>query len=109
LDASDQQQFVAAVWFEHRYYSRKAKFIDGARVNWVGALGDLDDLVRVKFRSTPTGAEVFVDGIRRGATPVHLFLSSKAAYDVRMSKNGFNTWEKQKYTPKNGDSFDEKL
>ena len=43
----------------------------------------------VAMQTTPTGAEVWVDGNNRGTTPVSLDLSNKKTYIVTFKRDGF--------------------
>lgn len=41
--------------------------------------------------STPPGADVFVNGVPYGQTPVHLKLKSKECYTIEFKKEGYKT------------------
>ncbi len=43
---------------------------------------------KVKVTSTPTGAEVIVDGTPRGQTPVTIELDNRKAHDIGIGKRG---------------------
>ena len=45
----------------------------------------------VDFSSTPSGAQVYVNGVPRGATPVNLKLESKRTYTIEFQKEGYET------------------
>jgi hypothetical protein len=56
------------------------------------------NMERVRFRSEPAGAVVFVDGQEIGATPVSLKLESKKRYVIEFVKPGY---EKKVYNISN--------
>lgn len=45
----------------------------------------------VDFSSDPTGAQVYVNGVPRGTTPINLKLESKKTYTIEFKKDGFET------------------
>ncbi len=45
----------------------------------------------VNFNSDPTKAEVWVNGVKMGETPVALKLASKKTYTIEFKKEGFET------------------
>lgn len=45
----------------------------------------------VDFSSTPSGAQVYVNGVPRGTTPVNLKLESKRTYTIEFKKEGYET------------------
>ncbi|NLI80247.1 MAG: PEGA domain-containing protein [Deltaproteobacteria bacterium] len=55
-------------------------------------LRPLSDLARLKLQSTPPGAEVFVNGVGEGKTPLGLELPL-GKHSVRMQLAGYEPWE----------------
>ncbi len=45
----------------------------------------------VNFASDPAGAEVYVNGVPRGTTPINLKLESKQTYTIEFKKEGYDT------------------
>lgn len=64
--------------------------------------------VKVPVTSSPTGAQVTLDGEDAGVTPAALLLSPKGKYTVVVTKDGWSTVKKVVSKP-NGDPIDFKL
>ena len=50
---------------------------------------------KVDFSSDPSGAQVYVNGVPRGTTPINLKLESKKTYTIEFKKDGY---EQRTYT-----------
>jgi len=45
----------------------------------------------IDFASDPAGAQVFVNGIARGSTPISIKLESNKSYDIEFKRDGYAT------------------
>ncbi|MFH1863066.1 MAG: PEGA domain-containing protein [bacterium] len=46
---------------------------------------------KVEFNSDPLGAQVFVNGVSMGVTPIKLELASKQTYTIEFKKDGYES------------------
>lgn len=60
-----------------------------------GAAQDLKDEIEVSFRSSPEGAQVEIDGIYAGETPLTKTYQRNGKHRVRLLKPSFEPWEAQ--------------
>ena len=48
----------------------------------------------IDIQSSPSGAEVYIDGVKNNTTPTTVRFVKQGIHNIEVSKNGFRTWKK---------------